>query len=188
MLKKIKTSIQTHIIDPVVNSFAPVAEVSWGVAIGLFVGLTPTVGVQMYIVAAIWGVCRYFLRFRFTLPVGVAMVWVSNPLTMVPMYYVFLYTGAWMLGTSTFDYAHFEHVFLNASHQDTMWNSIVQGTHFLVIDLGIPMMLGGFFYAIPCAIFSFFLTQTCLTRYRQSKAEQANMTYEEWRDCYETSA
>ena len=81
------------------HSTAPVSEVSLGVAVGVFLGLTPTVGAQMYLVAIVWSIYRYIFRRHFNLPVGVAMVWISNPLTMVPLYYLFLLTGYLLLET-----------------------------------------------------------------------------------------
>ncbi len=95
MKKKIEKIIQDKLINPVLHSRAPVSEVSLGVAVGVFLGLTPTVGVQMYLVAVVWSIYRYIFRRHFNLPVGVAMVWISNPLTMVPLYYLFLVTGYW---------------------------------------------------------------------------------------------
>ena len=55
-------------------------------------------GVQMYIVAAIWVAARYLFRTNFNLPIAVAVVWISNPITVVPLYYGFLVTGNLFLG------------------------------------------------------------------------------------------
>ena len=93
MKKKIDKYIREKFINPVLHSRAPVSEVSLGVAVGIFMGFTPTVGVQMYLVAIVWTIYRYVFGKHFNLPVGVAMVWISNPLTMVPMSYLFLVTG-----------------------------------------------------------------------------------------------
>ena len=46
MKKKIAKYIREKFINPVLHSRAPVSEVSLGVAVGIFMGLTPTVGVQ----------------------------------------------------------------------------------------------------------------------------------------------
>ena len=53
MKKIIEQFIQEKLINPVLRSTAPVSEVSLGVAVGVFLGLTPTVGVQMYLVAIV---------------------------------------------------------------------------------------------------------------------------------------
>lgn len=55
---------------------------------GLFVGLLPIPGVQSGVVAVL------ALYFRFNLPVSLALIWVSNPLT-----FPILYWAEWKLGT-----------------------------------------------------------------------------------------
>lgn len=54
-----------------------------GVAVGLFVGLTPTVGVQTLLMIA----GCVLLRGNF--PAAFLVSWVSNPLTMAPLYFAF---------------------------------------------------------------------------------------------------
>ena len=61
-------------------------SIALGTAIGMFVGLTPTVGFQMLLVVAIsllsW---RYF---RFNRLAALITVYVSNPLTLMPIYWL----------------------------------------------------------------------------------------------------
>lgn len=56
-------------------------QVALGFAVGIFVALTPTVGIQMALGAFI----AHLLRANRALPV--ALAWISNPLTMGPLYY-----------------------------------------------------------------------------------------------------
>jgi uncharacterized protein (DUF2062 family) len=44
---------------------------------------------------------------RSNLPISVGLVWISNPLTMAPMFYFAYKLGAWMLGTPAHPF-HFE--------------------------------------------------------------------------------
>ena len=66
-------------------------SVSLGVAIGLFFAYWP-IPVQMLLalVAAI--------ILRANLPISVLLVWITNPLTLVPMYGPAYLLGAWLLG------------------------------------------------------------------------------------------
>ncbi|MBC8258367.1 MAG: DUF2062 domain-containing protein [SAR324 cluster bacterium] len=175
------------LINPVLHSRSPISEVSLGVAVGVFLGLTPTVGVQMYLVAIIWSIYRYLFRRHFNLPVGVAMVWISNPLTMVPLYYLFLVTGCWVLDTqNNFSYQLFADTLTRISETSGAWEKIMQGIRFLLIDLGWPMVVGGFVYAVPGFIISYFTTSRILTSHRKSKARLAGLSYEVWRTQNET--
>jgi len=181
MLKHLRVLIHERIILPITASNAPVAQLSWGVAVGMFVGLTPTMGVQMYLAAMIWAVSRYILQFPFNLPVAVALVWITNPITVVPIYYVFLATGSLLLQNGeALNYAHFAESFERIAALESAWDSIVEGTRFLLVDLGWPMVVGGLAYAIPGAILGYFLTFRLVTRHRRQKALAANMGYEQW--------
>jgi len=64
--------------------------ISMAVAVGLFVAWIPTPG-QMAIAA----IAAFYLRAN--LPISVALVWITNPLTMPPMFYFSYLVGLWAL-------------------------------------------------------------------------------------------
>ena len=66
-------------------------SIALGTAIGMFVGMTPTVGIQMIVILAIAAVTRPL--FHFNRVAGLITVYISNPLTMLPMYAAFYYVG-----------------------------------------------------------------------------------------------
>ena len=66
--------------------------VSKAVLIGLFIAFIP-MPMQMLAVLAM------IPFFKFNVPIALAMCWLSNPLTMPPMYYMEYMTGAFILGT-----------------------------------------------------------------------------------------
>ena len=70
-------------------------SIALGTAIGMFVGLTPTVGIQMMVILAIAGITQRM--FHFNRLAGVITVYVSNPLTIVPLYAAFYYIGSLMV-------------------------------------------------------------------------------------------
>ena len=187
MKKKIVKLFEEKLINPVLHSSSPVSEVSLGVAVRVFIGLTPTVGVQMYLVALTWSIYRYIFRRHFNLPVGVAMVWISNPFTMVPLYYLFLVTGYWILETQNgLTYESFGVTLTRISETGGTWDKILGGLHFLLIDIGWPMVIGGFVYGVPGFLISYFVTKRIVISHRKRKARLAGMSYEDWRTQNET--
>ena len=65
-------------------------SVAWAMSIGLFTAWVP-VPFQMVLAAGA------AIVMRCNLPVAVAMVWVSNPVTMAPLYFSAHQLGGWML-------------------------------------------------------------------------------------------
>ncbi len=61
-------------------------------AVGLFMAFVP-VPFQMLLAAA------GAILFRVNLPLSAALVWITNPLTMAPIFYFSYLLGAWLLGT-----------------------------------------------------------------------------------------
>ncbi|MDQ1243837.1 MAG: uncharacterized protein QG565_177 [Campylobacterota bacterium] len=68
--------------------------VSKGVFIGLFIAFIP-MPMQMLAVVAIIPFAK------FNVPIALSMCWLSNPLTMPPMYYMEYLTGSFILGIET---------------------------------------------------------------------------------------
>lgn len=62
-------------------------QIALGVALGAFVSLTPTMGVQMVVAAALAAVLGGSVR------AALPVVWISNPLTAVPLFFITYETG-----------------------------------------------------------------------------------------------
>lgn len=71
---------------------------SGGVAVGLFLAFMP-IPFQTIVAAAL------AMMLRLNLPLAVALVWVTNPLTIPPLFYVCYKVGAWILGNVDQDIA-----------------------------------------------------------------------------------
>lgn len=65
-----------------------------GIAVGLFIGLTPTVGFQTPLILG------GALVLRVNFPMAFAALWVSNPLTTPVLYLAFNRLGAWVFADS----------------------------------------------------------------------------------------
>lgn len=88
------------LLRPILKAQGSPESIARGGAMGMWIALTPTVGIQMLLVAVL------AVPLRCNVPVAIAMVWISNPLTVVPLYFGFYWLGALMLGRDSAGYEH----------------------------------------------------------------------------------
>ena len=88
------------------------------------------------------------------LPVSVALVWITNPLTMPAIFYACYIVGSWLIGTKRQEF-NFE----------ANWQWVVDS----VSTIGPAFLLGCGFLAITFAILGYFIIQG-LWRYNVTKA------------------
>lgn len=112
-------------------------SVARAMAIGLFWAMIP-MPMQMLAAAS----CA--IPSRANLPIAVGLVWLTNPLTMPPVFYCNYRVGTWLLGTPTF--AMPEHLTLD-------WVTSLLQTHWQ------PLYLGSLVMAILLAGMGYGLTQ-----------------------------
>lgn len=89
-------------------------NVARGIFIGSFIGFIPAPGHMLSVLA--------LMPFsRFNVPIALSMVWINNPITMFPIYYLEYKTGAFLLGMHMIEPHHMnvswffenlEHIFL----------------------------------------------------------------------------
>lgn len=106
-------------------------------AVGLWAMYTPPLPWQQ-IIAAIGAI-----YFGANLPIAVALVWITNPLTWLPMYYIAYEVGAIALGSETFSFQQFSQLF-----------DIEKA-----ITLGAPFLVGCFILMNVGAIIGYFGVQ-----------------------------
>ena len=91
--------MRLRLIIPVLRSPEAADYTARGVFVGLLVALTPTVGLQMLIVAGVWAMVRVLRpSWDFNVVIGMIWTWLTNVFTAPPIYYAFLITGEGMLG------------------------------------------------------------------------------------------
>jgi len=151
-LNGLRRLLRLRLVIPVLRAKHPPHYTARGVAVGLVIAMTPTVGIQMAIVFALWLLVRWLRpAWDFNVVVAMAWTWVTNVFTVAPFYYLFLVTGKLMLGQvgETKSYADFaarlnELLATEVSWLDSLW---VYAAEIFTL-WGLPMFIG----SIPWAI------------------------------------
>ena len=112
-------------------------SVSLAFAVGFWAMYTPPLPFQMVIAAVL------AIYFNANLPISVALVWITNPVTWLPMYYTAYKVGAFALGQGSFEFEQFSQLF-----------SIQK-----VLELGTPLLLGCFILMNVGAVVGYFGAQ-----------------------------
>lgn len=160
--------MHARFIQPMLSVQTSLHSVSLGVSLGLFVGLTPTVGIQMLVVIVIGTLIKA------NRIVAVAWVWISNPVTMIPMYYGYYWLGTQVLGWKLLVYSDF------ASRFESFGREGFVAALKELWDLGTvifePLVIGSLLTATLGAILGYPVTYLLLRRYfRERDAEAARL-------------
>jgi len=148
--------------------------IAYSVMIGLFVGFTPSVGLQMPLLAIIWWISLKAFNFHFSLLVAIAWSWLSNGATMIPLYYVFYVTGRFILPSdekefSFDDFSSFisENLGENAGMEESL--------HFLaeLIEMvGGSLLVGCLPWAFGLAALGYWLSLRAALSYQKLRSER----------------
>ena len=108
-------------------------EMMVAIFLGMVVALMPLVGVQMLVVTVL---AVFFLRAN--LPVLIALQWISNPLTMGPIYY-----ADYQIGIALMEMIGLEPVVNSILQPDYDWAQFKWSDLSGLLDTFPPMLLGG---------------------------------------------
>jgi len=126
-------------------------KLAWGMALGVFIGITPTVPFHTILALTLAPLLRIS-------PVTAYLgIWVMNPLTMGPLYYAAHKVGKLLLAQRC---PAIPAVFNFHARMEILWTN------------GLALQVGGIIIALPPAILSYFLTLWVVQRYRQKKARK----------------
>lgn len=143
-------------------------NLAMGVALGLFVAWTPTIGIQMLISIAL------AVPFKANKFLAAAMAWVSNIFTLIPVYLPSYIVGKWVLelcGSEKF--SSNEHAIellkrLSSFHFFVdMWtlNFWKEGAK-VMLEIGLPLWIGSVIVGLLLAVVSYFCTYKFIVWYR----------------------
>ncbi len=131
--------VYLRLIKPVLTVKDTPHALALGITIGLWISLTPTVGIQMTLVVVVGTL------FKANRIAGVAMTWISNPVTFLPMYYVYYRIGVLLSGETPTSYAALK----DTASANTGWNLVVCFFELLGKPLWIGSLLVATVFSIP---------------------------------------
>ncbi len=125
-------------------------EIALGFALGLYIGMTPLMGVQM-IIAVFFA--TLFKVNRISAAVG---VWISNPLTVPVLYSMTYYAGALVLGVE-------DSVRFSTGSGIDFFVSLIKNSPVIFL----AMFAGGAILGIPVAVAGYFFSKAAIIKYRK---------------------
>jgi len=141
----------------------PPHPLALGMAVGMFVAFTPTVGVQMLIA----GFLSWLLGANKAL--SVAVVWISNPGTMLPIYWYCYGVGCAILALEPIDRAWWG----NLTTPPPGWWPAVTFYWSRFVEIAGPLWLGGCVVGLVCASTTYYLVYRSIQYYRTKIAKAA---------------
>lgn len=146
--------VREVLVHHLLHADDPPHRLALGVAIGVFVTFTPTVGVQMAIVVLL----AWLLRANKV--VGVPIVWITNPATIVPIYWGCYWLGCKLLRRQLVD-GDWLADFAQAQHISTYWHKL--------LEITLPLWLGCLVVALAASIPSYYATYWLVVHHRRRR-------------------
>lgn len=172
----LKRLVRHRLVIPLKRHPHPPEYTARGVGVGLLVAMTPTIGIQMFIVAGLWLFVTRLLKWEFSLIAGLAYTWTTNVFTMIPIYYLSYVTGQVLLGNwddiNGFDNFS-ELVNRIANNPDVgFWQALWLWTVELFTGWGVPMFIGSIPWALLSAWLGYMFTHKYIVHHRRVKQER----------------
>ena len=151
-------------------------RIAMGVAVGLFIGWTPTVGIHMLLAIA---VCFLLRANKF---VAVAAVWANNPFTMLPIFYSNYLVGrtivSFRTGAKSLNAAELKEIF---ERFNSLGNALIhfssgqfwQDLMAVLWKIGIELWIGSVIIGILVAVAGYVVTYYLVLFYRLKRARRA---------------
>lgn len=136
-------------------------KIALGFALGIFIGMTPFMGIQTVIAVPI------AMLFGWNKISAVAGVWISNPLT-APLIYSFNY----MVGKNLLHLGKIQPISNNMENLSLL--TLLQKTP----DILWALIIGGLIVGIPLAVTAYYLSYSAVCRYQKDIKKQLQRTKE----------
>ena len=149
-----------HRLIEIIREKDPPPRIAFGMALGIFVGMLPIMGIQMVVVSL------FALPLRANLKAALVGVWISNPITFIPMYYGCYRFGLLFTSTPKLTWEAFKKL-LELLAWD--WSQIPESLGRLVElsgDILMPLWVGSLILGVILAVPTYFITFWFVVGYR----------------------
>jgi hypothetical protein len=139
-------------------------SIAMGVAAGVFISFTPTVGLHMALVVML----SFFFRLNRT--AGLAAVWLNNPLTVVPVFFFNYLVGTWLLLRPAVRWHEFRQTLSQAlafDHWYEMLWSMFLGLGKLTLEVAGPLWLGSLLVATAFSVPAYFVVRRLVASHQR---------------------
>jgi len=160
---------------PMLRSAHPPEHTARGVMMGLIWAFVPLFGIQMGGVLVTWMIASRFVGWQFALIPAIAFTWVTNILTIVPVYYVYYITGQVMLGhwSDIAGYEAFAALFASSAPAGAgFFEAVWAWIETLLTYWGLPIVLGSIPWTIAIAAAGYKSSLNLVRAYRRRRAER----------------
>lgn len=146
-------------VHKILHADDPPHRLALGIALSMFVTFTPTIGFQMALVLLLaW-------LFGANKLVGVPLVWLSNPATLVPIYYPCYYVGRKILGLEGVDAAWWK----KFSNPPLGWKPRVSHFWEMFMDVAAPLWLGCLVVGSVLGVLTYYISLFAIRNYRMRR-------------------
>ncbi|MFC1833437.1 DUF2062 domain-containing protein [Thermodesulfobacteriota bacterium] len=165
-------TLYNYFVGPLVMSRKPPWFDARGVAVGLFVGFGVPFGGQVMMLALLR------LAFRFNWIIAFGFTWVTNPFSIIPMYYGYYRLGSLILNRPpVLTSEKFTEIIMPLLSMDYFWESL-QGFAALGGDFMLRWFAAGLTIGILTAVVSYFVAHRFQSLRCRRRAKKMGLSYD----------
>lgn len=156
--------MRDYCVYKILHADDPPHQLALGIAVGMFVTFTPLIGFQMGI-----NFCLAWLL-RANKFVGIPLVWISNPVTIVPIYYPCYWVGCKLLNQPVIGYEWWDQ--LQARWEDLVidgnitWFKKVSFWWSSLMEIATPLTVGCTVVGLTAGVISYYCSLFAIRSYR----------------------